>query len=101
MENTYPSGILICTPPHDSREGGEGARILEDSLFGFTYNIILRRLYMLKESYSYNPSDGTERSIEFNYRVDLLQVDLLASGARLVWPRSARPRSWSSFIVGT
>ena len=36
--------------------------------FGFTYNIILRRLYMLKETYQYNRSDGIERSIEFNYR---------------------------------
>ena len=25
VENTYPRGILTCTPPHDSREGGEGA----------------------------------------------------------------------------
>ena len=31
VENTYPSGILTCTPPHDSREGGEGARIRQDS----------------------------------------------------------------------
>ena len=30
-KNTYPRGILTCTPPHDSREGGEGARIRQDS----------------------------------------------------------------------
>ena len=28
--------------------------------------------------------------------IDLLQVDLLASGARLVWPRSGRPRATKS-----
>ena len=31
MENTYLHGILTCTPPHDSSEGGEGARIRQDS----------------------------------------------------------------------
>ena len=30
--------------------------------------------------------------------IDLLQVDLLASGASLVWPRSGRPRATKSQI---
>ena len=30
------------------------------------------------------------------YNIDLLQVDLLASGASLFWPRSGRPRATKS-----
>jgi len=35
----------------------------------------------------------------FGERIDLLQVDLLASGACLVWPRSGRPWATKSRVV--
>ena len=43
--------------------------------------------------------EGVARIHATEQRVDLLQVDLLASGASLFWPRSGRPRATKSRAV--
>ena len=50
------------------------------------------------EGYSHQSRDHTEGVGGTTY-LDLLQVDLLASGASLVWPRSGRPRATKSRAI--
>ena len=50
------------------------------------------------EGYSHQSRDHTEGVGGTTY-LDLLQVDVLASGASLVWPRSGRPRATKSRAI--
>ena len=50
------------------------------------------------EGYSHQSRDHTEDVGGTTY-LDLLQVDVLASGVSLVWPRSGRPRATKSRAI--
>ena len=53
-------------------------------------------IYIQDHTFNNFDNDTMKLSVNETKWIDLLQVDLLASGASLFWPRSGRPRATKS-----
>ena len=80
--------------------GGEGGGVLLGHQFSVHTAKIFSELSQVSrfEGYSHQRRDHTEGVSGTTY-LDLLQVDLLASGTSLVWPRSDRLRATKSRAI--